>query len=180
MIRRTLLLALRRVERWNHAFHRAVGNLFPRRYKRVGECARCGRCCEAPNLRVPRLLLRLRPLLTLWLRWQRLANGFEFSALHPELAQVEFRCLRFDPVTRLCREYDLRPIHCREHPAIETWLARPRFLEGCAYRAESAADGATRDLLRALAERGEVDPEASERFERRIAERERRERLAGE
>lgn len=171
MIPRPLLRAIRLLERLNYAFHRAVGDLFPRRYVRAGECARCGRCCEAPNLRVHRLLFRLRPAFALWLRYQRAVNGFEFRAAHEALGQVEFACRHFDPERRLCGNYELRPAHCREHPLIETWLSRPRFLDGCAYRAENAAEASMRDLLRSLAERGEIDRDAPERFERETKRR---------
>lgn len=176
-MRRSILRAVRLVERAAHLYHRAVGNLFPRLWSREGACHGCGRCCETPNLRAGRLALRFRPLLRLFIAWHRVVNRFEFRGVHADLGQVEFVCGHYDPVTHRCREYDLRPNFCREFPAIETWLARPHFIAGCGFRAVRASETRTLSTIRDLVADGTLDAAALEKLTRTLAERASAERV---
>lgn len=111
---------------------------------------------------------RIPQLLALFLIWQRAVNRFRFVRLHERLGQAEFRCLNFDPATRSCREYDLRPAFCRDHPEIDTWLARPSFLPACGFRPARAGEAEELALLDRLAESGDADPAAVAAMRRRI------------
>lgn len=134
-LRRLLYRLIRTGEWFGYGVHRLVGSLVPRRWERAGECRRCGQCCQTPSLSLSPLLARVRPLLALFLAWQRFVNGFEFLGLSEDRRVAIFRCRHYDPVQRLCRDYANRPVNCRTYPRIETWFGQPRFLDECGFYA---------------------------------------------
>jgi hypothetical protein len=119
----------------NYGFHRLIENLFPRKWVREGECNLCGKCCETPSLVINKGIFSFAPLFYIFLVWHRYINKLQFTTLHKEENQVEFLCLHFDPVTKKCKEYAIRPVFCRTYPRIETWYSQPIFMDGCGYYA---------------------------------------------
>ena len=141
---------VKRVALWNFVLNVAVTRFVSRRrgekpYRLGGECRRCARCCEEPAIRVGPLVSRLPRTRGLFLLWQRLVNGFEFTRREGDT--LFFRCTHFDWQTRSCDSYDSRPGICRDYPRALLHQPNPEFLPGCGYRpvAPNAAG-----LLRAL------------------------------
>lgn len=100
-----------------------------------GDCRRCARCCEAPEIRVGPLVWHLRTLRFLFVWWQRQVNGFELVRHDPRQRTFVFRCTHFDPHTRSCDSYDSRPGMCRDYPRLLLYQPAPELLPGCGYRA---------------------------------------------
>ena len=98
-----------------------------RPYRLGGDCRLCAACCEAPAIKVGRLVWFL------W--WQRAVNGFELVERDVRNRVFVFRCTHFDPVTRRCDSYDSRPGMCRDYPRVLLDQAHPEMLPGCGYRA---------------------------------------------
>jgi hypothetical protein len=152
--------AIKRVALWNFAIN--VGAT--RAWRRVrgerpfslgGECRRCARCCEAPEIQVGRLVWHLPTLRWLFLWWQRGVNGFELTGRDREHRTFAFRCTHFDWATRTCDSYDSRPGLCRDYPRLLLFQPHPEMLEGCGYR--PVAPNARR--LTALLDRQDLTPE---------------------
>ena len=133
-------------------------------YKLAGDCRRCARCCEAPALRVGRLVMHLPAARRLFLWWQERVNGWTLVEEDRKAAVFVFRCDHFDPKTRLCDSYDSRPGACRDYPRLILEQARPEMLPGCGYRPVSPR---AVQLRRALEERA-LSREALERLSREL------------
>lgn len=132
--------AVKRVARWGFRLDLAASNYARRRrgdrpYQLGGDCHRCAACCEAPAVRVSRLVWHLPTLRRLFLRWQEQVNGFVLVEADAAALTFVFRCTHFDPGTRACDSYDSRPGICREYPRLQLWQVSPEFLPGCGYRA---------------------------------------------
>lgn len=116
-------------------------------YRLGGDCRRCARCCEAPAIRVWRVVFHLRSLRAPFLWWQRVVNGFWLQGEDAKARLFVFRCTHFDPVKRACDSYDSRPGMCRDYPRLLLWQPAPDMLPGCGYR---PVDPRAASLLRAL------------------------------
>jgi hypothetical protein len=131
---------VKRVALWNfmvdvharRALARARGE---RSFVLGGECRRCARCCEAPGIRVGRLVWYLPLARRLFLAWQRHVNGFELANRDAPSRVFIFRCTHFDWQTRSCDSYESRPGMCRDYPRGLLQQPGPEFLPGCGYRA---------------------------------------------
>jgi uncharacterized protein len=139
-VRDTLLLrAVKRVTLWNFVLNVGAHRLWlgwrgEHVYKLGGDCRRCARCCEAPALRVGRLVFRLATARALFLWWQQHVNGWSLTGEDRSARVLVFRCSHFDPVLRSCDSYASRPGPCRDYPRLLLEQTRPEFLPGCGYR----------------------------------------------
>jgi hypothetical protein len=129
--------AVKRVALWNFVLNVSLARFLSRKrgerpYTLAGACRRCARCCEAPAIRVGPLLSRLPRTRGLFLAWQRIVNGFEFTRREGDT--LVFRCTHFDWQTRSCDSYDSRPGICRDYPRALLDQPYPEFLPGCGYR----------------------------------------------
>jgi len=132
------------------AFTRFIMRLQGRsRFRLVGSCQGCGRCCEKPSMPVGVLVFRLRSCRWLFLRWHELVNGFEFVAEDREERIFEFRCRHFDPETRRCDSYESRPGMCRDYPRNLLDATRPALFSECGFRALDQAAQGLRSALEA-------------------------------
>jgi Fe-S-cluster containining protein len=100
-----------------------------------GDCRKCAKCCEAPEIQVGTLTWHLPLFRRLFLAWQHHVNGFHLTGVDDEAQAFVFRCSHFDWTTRTCDSYDSRPGVCRDYPRNLLEQPRPEFLEGCGYRA---------------------------------------------
>ena len=105
-----------------------------RPYRLGGSCHLCAACCEAPAIKVGRLVWFLKSPRALFLWWQRVVNGFELRSGDAGDRVFVFRCTHFDPATRRCDSYESRPGMCRDYPRILLDQPRPVMLPGCGYR----------------------------------------------
>jgi len=168
MLKRGIYTLIRGVEFVNYKLHRMVSSIFPRRWKRVGFCLKCGKCCETPHLIIPFYIYKMKPIFYLYLTYNRVINKFYYVKYHEELHQAEFICGNFDPDTRLCRDYHNRPIFCRNYPSIDTWFRRPDFIEGCGYRPVNRET--ERISLKFIKEDGLLTEEEREKLKKYIEE----------
>lgn len=122
-----------------------------RRWVLGGDCQGCARCCEAPALRVPRVLVALPAARTVLLAWQRQVNGFALESEAEEGRLLVFECTHFDRETRRCDSYASRPAICRDYPRALLEQPWPDLFEGCGYR---AVDTKGARLARALERTG--------------------------
>jgi uncharacterized protein len=120
-----------------------------RPYRLGGSCNLCAQCCEAPAIKVSRLVWFLPTQRFLFLWWQRVVNGFELTGRDVGQRLFVFRCTHFDPVARRCDSYESRPGMCRDYPRILLDQALPDMLPGCGYRAIApGAEALLRELRR--------------------------------
>ena len=104
-----------------------------RPYRLGGSCHLCAQCCEAPAIRVGRLVWFLPTQRRLFLWWQRAVNGFELVSTERASRVFVFRCTHFDTVTRRCDSYSSRPGMCRDYPGAILDQAHPEMFAGCGY-----------------------------------------------
>jgi Fe-S-cluster containining protein len=107
------------------------------RYELAGDCRLCAQCCDAPSIRVGRLVWFLAPARRLFLAWQRRINGFELTERDHESRVFVFRCTHFDTGSRRCDSYATRPFMCHDYPRLLLGDPWPQFLLGCGYRARA-------------------------------------------
>jgi Fe-S-cluster containining protein len=147
-----LLRGVKRVLLWNFQFDVWVSRLVSRLrgetpYRLGGRCEMCARCCEAPAIRVGRLLAHA-PLLRRGLAaFERAVNGFELTGWDRRSRTLTFRCTHFDWQTRRCDSYESRPGMCRDYPRILLYQPRPEMLPGCGYRPVSPSAARLRAAL---------------------------------
>ena len=116
----------------------------------AGACNRCGQCCDAPSIRVGRMVWYLPTQRRLFLWWQRAVNGFELVSRDVAQKVFVFRCTHFDPVTRRCDSYDSRPGICRDYPRALLDQALPEMFPGCGFRAVAPTAAGLKVALRRL------------------------------
>ena len=105
----------------------------PPRYKLLGSCEGCGRCCEEPSIQVGRLVWALPTLRWLWLAWQRHINGFVKVGAQRQGRYFRFRCTHYDPNTRACDSYHSRPGMCRDYPRALLRQPWPDLFDECSH-----------------------------------------------
>lgn len=125
------------------------------RYRLLGSCVGCGRCCEAPSIPVSRAIWFVRTFRTAFLWWQRAVNGFELVDRDPRFKIFTFRCTHFDPVTKQCDSYESRPLMCRDYPMNHTFDAVPSLFPECSYVIQAKNADALRSSLVAAGVQGE-------------------------
>ncbi|MBK7974727.1 MAG: YkgJ family cysteine cluster protein [Deltaproteobacteria bacterium] len=144
--------ALKAVVRRFFAFDLALARRWRRlrgegRWELGGACVRSAKCCEAPAVRVGKLVWFLPTARRAFLAWQRRVNGFELIAEEKGARVFVFRCTHFDPATRRCDSYESRPGMCRDYPNALLDGGWPDFFPECGYRAIARnAAGLTRSL----------------------------------
>ena len=106
-----------------------------RPYRLGGSCNLCAQCCDAPSIRVGRLVWYLPSQRRLFLWWQRAVNGFELVSTERAARVFVFRCTHFDLATRRCDSYSSRPGMCRDYPRALLDQAHPEMFPGCGYQA---------------------------------------------
>jgi uncharacterized protein len=121
-----------------------------RPYLLGGSCNRCAQCCEAPAIKVSRLVWFLPSLRRSFLWWQRAVNGFELAGRDVAERVFVFRCTHFDQASRRCDSYESRPGMCRDYPRVLLGQPNPVMLPGCGYRPIAPGAGA---MLRELRRR---------------------------
>ena len=144
--------AVKRVARWSfdvnlgalRALRRARGE---RPYALGGACRQSGCCCEAPGIRVGRLVWSLASLRRAFLWWQERVNGFVLVRRDPRARVFVFRCTHFDPATRSCDSYESRPGICRDYPRTLMWQPYPELLSRCGFRPVAPNAAALRAAL---------------------------------
>lgn len=144
--------AVKRLALWsfdlNILVYRGLARIRGReRFVLGGDCGRCAQCCEAPAIAVGRLVWFLPSARSVFLRWQRLVNGFELVSRDVSAHLFVFRCSHFDAQAGACDSYDSRPGMCRDYPRNLMAQSGPEFLPGCGYRAVDVRGDA---MLRAL------------------------------
>ena len=117
-------------------------------------------CCEAPTLRVGRLVRSFASLSRAFLWWQEKVNGFVLVTRDDRAGAFVFRCTHFDPALRACDSYDSRPGVCRDYPRHLLWQPGPELFPACGYRPVARNAAALRS---ALAGRG-LTPEQESRL----------------
>jgi uncharacterized protein len=105
-----------------------------RPYRLGGSCNLCAQCCEAPAIKVQRLVWFLPSLRRSFLWWQRVVNGFELVDRDLAGRAFVFRCTHFDAATRRCDSYLSRPGMCRDYPRALLDQPDPGMLPACGYR----------------------------------------------
>lgn len=105
------------------------------RWELGGACVRSAKCCEAPAVRVGKLVWFLPTARRLFLAWQRRVNGFELIGEEKAARVFVFRCTHLDPATRRCDSYESRPGMCRDYPHALLDGGWPDFFPECGYRA---------------------------------------------
>lgn len=100
-----------------------------------GACNSCGGCCETPMVRMHAAFFYLRSLRWGILTWHRVVNGLELIREDRKGRTFVFRCLHWDPETKLCDSYATRPGMCRDYPRPLLYSSMPDFLPECGFHA---------------------------------------------
>lgn len=85
---------------------------------RVGECLRCGKCCQTKHIYEAMNIFSKIHLLFKIYKAGKLKN---FKSTHCE-------SLRYRRGKAICKKYDNRPEHCKVYPEDH------RLIKGCGYR----------------------------------------------
>lgn len=138
--------------RWLNAFdvgvrRRVFAGPGEPRYRLLGSCNGCGKCCETPSIQVERLAWGLVTVRRAFVWWQRAVNGMVLLSADPRLRLLIFRCTHYEPTTRRCDSYDSRPFFCRDYPVNTTFDPVPQLFDECSHR---VVDRNADALLRAL------------------------------
>ncbi|MFO0597525.1 MAG: YkgJ family cysteine cluster protein [Myxococcaceae bacterium] len=142
-------------------FQRARGQ---QRYRLLGSCNGCGKCCEAPSIQVSKATWHLPNSRALFLLWQKMVNGFELTGTDARFRVFTFRCTHYDPVTKRCDSYDSRPLMCRDYPYLQTFEAIPRLFPECSHVVQDKKAEQLRAALVAAGVTGEKLDEAERRL----------------
>lgn len=147
-VRRLVKALVRRVNAFDLAVTRAAG---PKaRYRLLGACNGCGKCCETPGISVRKFIWYLPLARATFLWWQRVVNGFELLNVDKKSRTFFFNCTHFDRVTRQCDSYESRPNMCRDYPRNLTFEAVPPLFDECSYVVQDVnADVLRAELIRA-------------------------------
>lgn len=140
----------------------------PPRYRLIGSCNGCGRCCERPTIQVSPWTLRFPVLRALLLAWHRWVNGFVLVGEARTQGLVAFRCTHYDTVTKQCDSYETRPGMCRDYPRPLLDAAVPEFFAECSYAAVDTQAASLREAL----EKVQLDPSRREELYRKLKIRE--------
>ncbi len=115
------------------------------RYRLLGSCNGCGRCCESPSVPVSRFTWHVPTARGLYLWWQRVVNGFTLKAQDARFRVFVFHCTHYDAATKRCDSYESRPLMCRDYPVNLTFEAVPALFDECSHVVQDARA----DVLRA-------------------------------
>jgi|InofroStandDraft_1065614.scaffolds.fasta_scaffold03150_10 hypothetical protein len=108
--------------------------ILKRKYYRVGNCAKCGRCCK--NIYVkhgksfisdPDLFNKLKPLHPFY---------FDLEIIGKDEVGLLFACKNLDEAARTCKIHNKRAKICRDYPMEEILKMGGTLAEGCGYRFE--------------------------------------------
>ncbi len=108
--------------------------ILKRKYYRVGNCAKCGRCCK--NIYVkhgktfisdPELFNRLKPLHPFY---------FDLEIIGKDEIGLLFACKNLDETSKTCKIHNKRAKICRDYPMEEILKMGGTLAEGCGYRFE--------------------------------------------
>lgn len=126
---------VKQVARWVKGFDLRVtrGLGAPARYRLLGSCNGCGRCCESPSAQVSRFTWRVPTARALYLWWQRVVNGFELKDQDARFRVFVFHCTHYDSATKRCDSYASRPLMCRDYPVNLTFEAVPALFDECSH-----------------------------------------------
>lgn len=109
-------------------------HILKRKYYRVGNCAKCGRCCK--NIYVkhgrkfisePELFNRLKSLHPFY---------FDLEIIGKDEVGLLFACKNLDESTKTCKTHNKRAKICRDYPMEEILKMGGTLAEGCGYRFE--------------------------------------------
>ena len=108
--------------------------ILKRKYYRVGNCAKCGRCCK--NIYVkhgksfisdPDLFNKLKPLHPFY---------FDLEIIGKDEVGLLFAYKNLDEAARTCKIHNKRAKICRDYPMEEILKMGGTLAEGCGYRFE--------------------------------------------
>ena len=99
-------------------------------FELLGDCHRCGECCEQIVSDPPSFIKNTR-LLRLYLLFHRVTHRFTATHRGPN-GEVIFRCGHLLTDGR-CGIYHFRPLLCRNYPRVPQ-MGRPRLLPNCSYQ----------------------------------------------
>lgn len=134
------------------------------RYRLLGACNGCGRCCESPSIPVSRFTWHFPTARRLFLWWQRVVNGFELKSADARFRVFVFHCTHFDATTRQCDSYGSRPLMCRDYPKNLTFEAVPTLFPECSYVVQDKNAESLRQALIDAGVSGEKLREAEEKL----------------
>ncbi|MGV3624666.1 MAG: YkgJ family cysteine cluster protein [Archangium sp.] len=136
----------------------------PPRYRLLGSCNGCGKCCESPSIPVSRFTWHVPTARRVFLWWQRVVNGFELKAADPRFRVFVFHCTHVDVTTKQCDSYDSRPLMCRDYPKNLTFEAVPSLFPECSYVVQDKNADSLRDALINAGVTGEKLAEAEDKL----------------
>ena len=108
--------------------------ILKRKYYRVGNCAKCGRCCKIIYVKHgksfisdPDLFNKLKPLHPFY---------FDLEIIGKDEVGLLFACKNLDEAARTCKIHNKRAKICRDYPMEEILKMGGTLAEGCGYRFE--------------------------------------------
>ncbi len=147
-VRRLVKAIVRRVNAFDLAVTRRASA--KARYRLLGSCNGCGKCCETPGISVRKAVWYLPMARAVFLWWQRVVNGFELLNADAKSRTFFFNCTHFNRTTKQCDSYESRPNMCRDYPRNLTFEAVPPLFEECSYVVQDVnADALRAELIRA-------------------------------
>jgi len=131
MLIKRAILALMIFDNWvTQGFKKVI----PSRYKKEGQCRKCGACCREIHLRMTKKQIRndfFRDLAVRWISW---LYGFVLLKIDYSRCYLVFTCRHKDP-GGLCGNYNWRPPICRNFPLVD-YFEKPVFIKNCGYQTE--------------------------------------------
>lgn len=110
-----------------------LNKVFPHRYKIIGKCRKCGKCCEEIHLKLSARQMDSDIFRELTIRWLSWLYGFIYLRPDHRRNYLIFSC-RHCGKDGSCLNYLFRPNVCRNYPLLD-YFEKPVFLEGCGFKA---------------------------------------------
>lgn len=95
------------------------------KYKRIGSCKQCGKCCREITFKIKDKLISTKEEFELLKKWQPHYKNFKITG-EDELRTQLFTCKHLSK-TNKCLKYKTRSLFCREYPF------GPETLPECGY-----------------------------------------------
>ena len=107
-----------------------------KKYYRLGECAKCGRCCENIYVRHSGKVILTQEEFEEIKKTDNYSFYQHISVVGKDDFGLIFACDKFDKEKRLCTDHKNRPSICRNYPSEEIFSFGAQLQEDCGFRFE--------------------------------------------
>ena len=110
--------------------------ILKKRYYRIGECAKCGRCCENIYVRHSGKVILTQEEFEEIKKSDNYSFYKHISVIGKDDFGLIFSCDKFDKEKRLCTDHKNRPSICRNYPSEEIFSFGAQLQDNCGFKFE--------------------------------------------